>query len=156
MQIAMSPLKPCSEVAVIYHHGNQKPSAFQKRMLMEYADDSFTSSVPESFGEVPCRPPWRLDRSTGVALRMKCVDPHIDDWIGEGNPKRHAGMFWLVEIAKSQDLFLQVGNAFHRMREGDFVIFNDGVLHSVCCSRIWRGYACQARHFVSRASKGAA
>lgn len=145
MQIATVPLKPCSEVAVIYNHGNQKPSAFQKRMLKEYADDSFTAVVPESFGEAPCSIPWELDRSTGVALRMKCVEPHVDEWLGKLRPIRHAGMFWLVEIAKFQDLFLQVGKEFRPMREGDFVIFNDGVLHSVCSRRIWRGYACQAR-----------
>ena len=81
-----------------------------------------------------------------VALRMKCVDPHTDDWVGNGNkPRRYMAAFWVLDVSGFNDLWIQVGNAAERMYVGDFVIFKDSVMHSVVAKNTWRGVAYQMR-----------
>ena len=131
---------------MIFETGTQHPTPAQRRMVREIADDSFTTTLPQDFGSVPCGGAWRHDATTGIALRMRCVEPHQDDWVGAGKkPRRYAAVFWLVDMPKFEDLILQVGTVSHSMRPGDFVVFKDSVLHSVFAKRVWRGCAYQVR-----------
>ena len=132
---------------MIFETGTHHPTAAQRRILREIADNTFTTSLPTNFGSVPCGNAWKYESETGIALRMRCVEPHQDDWVGAGKkPRRYAAVFWLVEMPNFEDLILQVGTVVCRMRPGDFVVFKDSVLHSVFARRVWRGCAYQVRH----------
>jgi hypothetical protein len=131
---------------MILETGTQHPTSRQRRILRDIADDSFTRTLPDDFGVVPCGSKWKHDRTTGIALSLKNVQPHTDDWVGSGPlPRRYAAVFWLVEMPKFEDLILQVGTMAERMRPGDFVVFKDNVLHGVFAIRKWRGCAYQVR-----------
>jgi len=131
---------------MIYEMGRQMPTPAQRRILREIADDSFTMSLPIDFGNVPCGEKWKPDMSTSTAICMRNVVPHTDDWIGANPvPRRHANVFWLVDIPNREGLYLQVGGVARFMRQGDFVVFKDSVLHSVISDRVWRGCAYQAK-----------
>ena len=131
---------------MIYHVGNQKPTAHQRRIVRKIADDSFMRDVPDDFGPVPSVAGWAPDLSSMVALRMKCVDPHTDDWVGNGNkPRRYMAAFWVVDVSGFNDLWIQVGNEAHRMYVGDFIVFRDSVMHCVVSKNTWRGVAYQMR-----------
>jgi hypothetical protein len=131
---------------MIFETGSQQPTPAQRRTVREIADDSFIRTLPADFGDVPCGSKWKHDETTGIALRMRCVEPHSDDWVGTGKqPRRYAAVFWVVEMPKFEDLILQVGGVAKRMRQGDFVVFKDSVLHSVFARRVWRGCAFQVR-----------
>ena len=83
--------------------------------------------------------------STSTAFRMRNVVPHTDDYVGIGIPRSYVAVFWLVDIPNGESLYLQVGRSARNMRQGDFVVFKDSVLHSVISDRVWRGCAYQAR-----------
>ena len=132
---------------MIYLTGNMRPTPRQKRIVRQIADDSFTRQVPADFGPVPSTSEnWVPDLSSMVALRLKCVDPHVDDWVGEGGcPDKHLAAFWVIQMPGISELILQVGNAAHRMCEGSFIVFDDSVMHSVHAKQYWRGVAYQMR-----------
>lgn len=131
---------------MIFETGTQHPTSAQRRMVRAIADGSFTATLPQDFGRVPCGGSWKHDATTGIALRMRCVEPHQDDWVGAGKyTRRYAAVFWLVDMPTSEVLILQVGTVAQRMKPGDFVVFKDSVLHSVISKRVWRGCAYQAR-----------
>ena len=142
---------------MIFEAGTQTPTPAQRRMVREIADDSFTTTLPQHFGSVPCGSKWQHDATTGIALRMRCVEPHQDDWVGAGKyQRRYAAVFWLLDMPKFEDLILQVGTVAQRMRPGDFVVFKDSVLHSVFAKRVWRGCAYQVRLNTQAQRPGAA
>jgi hypothetical protein len=132
---------------MIYLTGNMRPTPRQRRIVRQIADDSFTRQVPADFGPIPCASDsWVPDLSSMVALRMKCVDPHTDDWVGEGNkPRRYIAVFWVIQMPGISELILQVGSAAQRMYVGDFIAFDDSVMHSVHAKQYWRGVAYQMR-----------
>ena len=130
---------------MIYEMGRQMPTPAQRRILREIADDSFTMSLPIDFGSVPCGEKWKPDLTTRMAIRMRNVVPHTDDYVGIGRPRSYVAVFWLVDIPNGEGLCLQVGGVARSMRQGDFVVFKDSVLHSVISDRVWRGCAYQAR-----------
>ena len=131
---------------MIYEIGNQQPTAKQQRIALAIADDSFCTTLPHDFGIVPCGSKWTHDRTTGIAIKMKCVEPHKDDWVGSGKrPRRYAAIFWLVDVHDYINVIVQVGTESHRMVGGDFLVFDDRVLHSVFAHRLWRGISYQVR-----------
>jgi hypothetical protein len=130
---------------MIYEMGRQMPTPAQRRILREIADDSFTRSLPQDFGSVPCGEKWKPDMGTSTAIRMRHVEPHTDDYVGIGRPRSYVAVFWLVDIPKFEDVILQVGTVGKRMQQGDFVVFKDSVLHSVFARCVWRGCAYQAK-----------
>jgi hypothetical protein len=135
---------------MIYEMGRQMPTPAQRRILREIADDSFTMSLPIDFGNVPCGEKWEPDMSTSTAFRMRNVPPHTDrrspgDYVGISRPRNYVAVFWLVDMPNGEGLYLQVGGVARSMRQGDFVVFKDSVLHSVISDRVWRGCAYQAR-----------
>ena len=133
-------------IKMIYEIGNQQPTAKQKRITLAIADASFCTTLPNDFGMVPCGRAWMHDRTTCTAIKMKCVEPHKDDWVGSGRrPRRYAAFFWLVDVRDYESVIVQVGTEAHRMVGGDFLVFDDRVLHSVFARRVWRGIAYQVR-----------
>jgi|LakMenEpi03Aug12_release.lakeMendotaPanAssembly.Ray.scaffolds.fasta_scaffold551666_2 hypothetical protein len=137
----------------IFHMGTQDPTVAQRRVVRAIADDSFTRTVPDDFGCLPCPQTWRPDAKTAIALRAKYVSPHVDDWVGIGSPpSRYVALFWVVEMPRFERLTLQVGTEVCQMSLGDFVVFNDTVMHSVFADKFWRGCAYQAR--LTRSARG--
>ena len=132
---------------MIIETGRQAPTPAQRRIVRVVADDSFMSSLPKDIGDVPCGDMWRHDVSSGITLRMRSVDPHKDDWVGGGpRPRRYAAVFWLVDMSRySLPIILKVGAVIHKMVPGDYVIFDDRVLHSVVAHNVWYGCAYQVR-----------
>jgi len=131
---------------MIYEIGTQRPTPEQRRTVLEIADDSFLAPLPEDFGPLPCGSKWKRDDATGIALRLRCCEPHTDTWLGVGKmPSRYAAVFWVVDLPRGGELFLQVGTRAERMMENDFVVFKDSVMHSVVSERTWWGCSYQLR-----------
>lgn len=131
---------------MILQRGFTAPTALQKRLLRDVADDSFTRTLGPDFGDVPFPSSYEIQRETLTALKLKHVEPHSDEWVGHGRvPKRYAAIFWLVDLPKFHDVIVQVGTQGQRMRAGDWIAFDDRILHCVHSKRIWRGCAYQAR-----------
>lgn len=87
-----------------------------------------------------------------IALKMKNVNPHEDCPVEHCLPSRKVGsMFWLLRAPA--EVHLQVGAVAVKMLAGDFVVFNDGVTHSVQSTKQWVGVAVQVplrKHFYWR------
>jgi hypothetical protein len=131
---------------MIYQTGYQKPTAAELRAVKAVADDSFCTNAP-SHVVPPCPAPWKFDRLTSIALRLKTVEPHTDDWSGSfsNKPRSYAAVFWLMHVNDNDCIYLQIGNTAERLRAGDFVVFDDRIMHSVVARHTWIGCAYQAR-----------
>lgn len=137
---------------MIYHRGHFKPTAAQRKAMREQADESFTAVVSDDFGAVPEFPGYIVDRRTITALACVCVTPHTDTWVGdhdesdgEDGPEARRSIFWVVDAPVGHRLHLQVGERSAEMEAGDWVVFDDRILHSVGSTRKWRGCAYQIR-----------
>ena len=83
------------------------------------------------------------DKSTAI-LKCRNVEPHKDSEVGSKPPKGYrfcGGAFGL--LASSGNIVLQVGNDCERLRPGDWVMFDDSILHGVYAERVWYGLALQ-------------
>lgn len=136
-------MKKMSTDVCIYAKGYFSPTLKQKKLIRKIGTDDFCSSVPvpEDF-QLPDG--WKIDRSTGIALKMRSVEPHTDDWVGAGSPKHWKSLFWVVEC-KRPWLHLMVEGEHVRMKEGDYVLFDDRKLHCVVSQYQWTGVAFQVR-----------
>lgn len=114
--------------------------------MKRIADDSFTAVLPDDFGTLPLAEIFCANRETAIALSLKCVKPHTDDWLASASqPKARAALFWLVSIPNGETLDLQVGNSFCTLGAGECVIFDDSLVHSVISDRKWIGCAVQGK-----------
>ncbi len=129
----------------IFDFGNKNPSAHQRLMVRSNADDSFCSRMPDDFDGYPSIDGWRVNKSTAVALKLGLVEPHTDHWAGDFGSRntRYRAMFWLIDEPKGTEFLLLVGKQTQRMRAGDFVMFNDKIIHAVFAKKIWSGVAYQ-------------
>ena len=114
------------------------------REVRAVANGTFCAVLPDAFG-CPPRAFVGGELLTGaLALKFKNVAPHTDPYVGNGEePDAYFALFWLVDIPQHEWLWLQVGNESVQMRQGDFVVFDDQVMHSVQSSRQWFGCAWQ-------------
>jgi hypothetical protein len=139
---------------MIFETGTQRPTTKQKRIVREIADSSFTALLPIDFGNLPVGTGWRYSYGNAIAIKMRCVDPHRDDFVGIGQaPRKYAAVFWLTSILKYERIAVQVGTKSITMGEGDFMVFDDRVLHCVCSDLVWRGCAYQVRPNSKTATK---
>jgi hypothetical protein len=146
---------------MIYESGHQKPTKRQLAHVREEADDSFcqTPSSERFDYAIPCPPGYTFEENTVTLLSLKNVEPHEDPWVGSipsyvgdhvlppgwthDGPEGRRAMFWVVDLPKFHELFLQCGAQAKRMRAGDWVVFDDRVLHCVLSTRKWYGCAYQ-------------
>ena len=137
----------------IFGFGHQEVTRKQIIATRKIADDSFCTNVPRIV-----QPPfvahfleeWEVDEMTGIALTLKCVDPHTDTWTGFSPiPRKQAALFWLFDC-KAVGIHLQVANESHHMRKGDWVFFDDTKLHSVTSNYKWLGVAYSYRYIGSK------
>jgi len=78
---------------------------------------------------------------SGVAMAMKSVEAHYDDMVGECI-KGHKFACASFGLTKGY-CTIHVGNEFLRLRAGDWVMFDDGIAHSVYATAKWYGFAVQ-------------
>jgi hypothetical protein len=80
-------------------------------------------------------------KPTGILLKLKNVEPHTDALqMLLGPDETHAGsVFGLL----SGRVTLQVGGEALRLKAGDWVYFDDQILHCVLADRKWVGVAIQ-------------
>lgn len=116
------------------------------------ADDSFVATVPDNFDPAPCPAGYLVNPRTVTALRLRYVTPHQDDWVGdhdeddgEDGPIGRRAVFWLVDAPPYHSIIVQVGTMSAELRTGDWILFDDSILHSVFSSKLWRGCAYQVR-----------
>lgn len=124
----------------IYAKGYFSPTRKQKKLIRKIGTDDFCSSVPDDF-DLP--DVSTIEKSTGIALKMKSVEPHTDDWIGAGSPKHWKSLFWVIECKPWVHLMVESDHV--RMNEGDYVLFDDRKLHCVVSQFQWTGVAFQVR-----------
>ena len=133
---------------MIFKTGKQTPTPDQRRIVRTTADDTFCRELPGDFGDLPCGDEYSHEWGTAVALRLKAVNPHWDPWLGDSRePAKRCALFWLISGA---DVWLQVGGGAVRMQPGDYVAFDDAVMHCVVADRVWRGVACQMAQIETR------
>lgn len=129
---------------MILYHDFFHPTAAQRKVIKEIADDSFVMQIPHNFGLKPSYDGYETDDETGIALKCKNVDPHTDEWVGRGDYKDHLSIFWLTHTStKHEYICIQVGEDFRKMKRNDYVVFDSRILHSVISDRVWCGVAYQ-------------
>ena len=131
---------------MIIQTGYMQPTAAQRRMIQEYGDAQFMGHMPPGFGPVPMFDGWTPDMESMIAIKMRCVCPHKDGWVGSNPaPHRYLSVFWLTKAPIGTDFRLHVRNEQIRMTAGQWVLFNDNLMHSVYAERLWHGVAYQMR-----------
>lgn len=138
--------------------GRQKPTKEQLAEAKRVGDDSFVANPNRevfAVGNLPRLFSADYDEASlrsVISLKMKNVSPHMDCPVEHFLPNRKVGsMFWLLHAPA--EVHLQVGAVAVKMRAGDFVVFNDGVTHSVQSTKQWVGVAVQVplrKHFYWR------
>jgi hypothetical protein len=128
---------------MIYSGGNKKATKAQKELIRRIADDSFSCRIPDEFGDVPATG-YDVLHYTGTALAMKNCEPHTDFYDGDENAvDARRALFWVIALPRHAEMHIHVGNAYKRLYEGDYVVFDDSLMHSVQSDRLWRGVAYQ-------------
>jgi hypothetical protein len=129
---------------MIYGFGTHAPTSAQVAEAKEFADDSFCNLSSDQF--VKNLPSWgkREHDDRPILLKLRNVEPHDDTWVGGYDepvlPNRRA-VFWLLK----GELIIHAALEYRRMKAGDFVVFNDGLVHSVLAKRQWLGAAWQLK-----------
>ena len=131
---------------MIIQTGYMQPTAAQRRMIREHGNGDFTGQLPPDFGPVPMFDGWTPDLESMVPIKLRCVGPHKDGWVGSNPaPRRYLSVFWLTKAPIGTDFRLHVRNEQIRMTADQWVLFNDGLMHSVFAERLWHGVAYQMR-----------
>lgn len=129
--------------------GRHEATKYQKWYLWQKADSSFTQTADMSkFGlNIPSAPiGWQMDTTDTLILKCKNVDPHTDDWVGNGSsPVIRRTLFWLVDCKQSIYFGVQKHKAI-KMTAGQYVVFDDTLEHYVMSDKLWVGCAWQLEH----------
>ena len=131
---------------MIYETGFQKPTAKQKQIAIKRADASFTEGVPWDFGDLPTGSKWLATTDTGILLKMRNVEPHVDPWLSsarEPAERKRSALFWVIDLPSFERIHFQCGGQKASLRRGDYVVFNDSIMHCVVAERVWKGCAYQ-------------
>lgn len=136
---------------MIDQHGYLKPSRLFLKTVKGYADDSFTSAITDDITEfLPKIDRWVPWITTNVCLRMKCVTAHMDDDVRPDFPKRRnprRNLFWLMG---GGPVHLHVANDQKVLIPGEWVLFDDNLMHSVIAYKTWFGLAVQGRYLPAK------
>ena len=78
---------------MIIQTGYMQPTAAQRRMIREHGDDQFMGQLPPDFGPVPMFDGWTPALKSMIAIKLRCVGPHKDGWVGSNpSPRRDRPM----------------------------------------------------------------
>ena len=126
--------------------GRHEPTKYQKWYLWQKADDSFEQKADMAkFGHnLPSAPlGYKMDTTDTLILKCKNVEPHTDSWSGESRPPCvRRSLFWLVDCKQHIYFGLRRYNAI-KMKQGQYVVFDDTVEHYVMSDKLWVGCAWQ-------------
>ena len=106
--------------------------------------DAFCGLDEPAMQLLPQLPDGYVYTDDSVAI-LKCrnVEPHIDSDVGKV-PEGYVfcgAAFGL--LAGASQIVLQAGNSSKRMKPGDWVMFDDSLLHGVYSEKLWYGIAVQ-------------
>jgi hypothetical protein len=83
------------------------------------------------------------DLQTGLLLKGKNIIPHRDDVDVAENEERVGAVFGLLHHGYTkkldQSFYLQVGDEMEILRPGNWVFFDDAIMHSVFSEALWYG-----------------
>lgn len=129
------------------------------RKVSAQGDDSFLCAASESDlakGDCPIDALGLEAGELGTLLKITGpVTPHSDDYIGrlpqeepqDGQTQNDLSVFWLTKLTKragsSGEFWLQCGNDYAQLREGDFVVFPHSMAHAVITMAKWEGISWQ-------------
>lgn len=122
--------------------GNLTPLKQQLKELRVNADGSFV--IPSSHEFAAYFPIFRgfEQANNPLLLKLKNCEPHDDPWVGKGEePNVRRSIFWLMD--NSNYCFFGCGEKHIKMHSGDFVVFDDSVVHWVMAEKQWRGASVQ-------------
>jgi hypothetical protein len=133
---------------MIYATGSHPLLKSQVQELMKRADDSFcVNSSDEFMISFPVVEGWEPAEMNATLLRLKCVEPHDDPFVGaDEEPKVRRAIFWLVRgggIGRNTPLIFGCGTESVTLNPGDYVVFDDSVDHWVMSEKVWYGAAIQ-------------
>jgi hypothetical protein len=136
--------------AMIDQHGYLKPSGLFLKTVRNYADDSFTSTITDDITEfLPKIDRWVPVIRTNVCLRMKCVPAHMDDAMPDF-PSRNSPRRNLLWLMGGGPVHLHVANDQKVLIPGEWVLFDDNLMHSVIAYKTWFGLAVQGKYLPSK------
>ncbi len=128
---------------MILAQGTLTPLKSQLKELRAWADESFCTTASKEFASH--FPGFRgfTNDQLPILLKLKNCEPHDDPFLGEEPPVRRA-IFWLME-GGSHRFYFGCGGKHIKMQPGDFVVFDDSIVHWVMSEKQWRGSASQLR-----------
>ncbi len=125
--------------------GEQKfPTALAKQ-LKQRADESFCQRIDVALTDLPIPPAgWKyhLDTAVGVKLKGYC-DPHEDPFFGDGDPKSHRSVFWLLSDTSRRTSHLIANGQSASLQPNQWAFFDDADMHAFLADGTWIGLAVQ-------------
>ena len=143
---------------MIFEQAHHRVHSAQLAEAKAKADESFCRQSSEDFmvgapkiiGYVPAM-------KDATLLKLRNVEPHDDPWVGYephpfypevhgidwtmDGPKNRRAVFWLLHSPKP--IHLVCGGQARCLKTGDYVVFNDSLMHCVLAERTWIGAAWQ-------------
>lgn len=112
----------------------------------KYGDDSFCMTVNGDFYDEFCPLPkgYVYDYQTAIRLKMRNVEPHTDFQLND-TPEgyEYAGSVFCAMTMRCPYIYLQVGESYVKLSKGQWVMFDDRILHSVIAEKEWSGVSVQ-------------
>mgnify|MGYP001145119447 CR=1 FL=1 len=135
---------------MIFTTGRLNPSKHHLLEARQKADSTFCVSASDEFmQDFPTVLGWKPAGMTATLLKLKCVEPHDDPFVGGGEePTVRRAIFWLLRgggIDYRQPLIFGCGAMSVKMRPGNYVVFDDTITHWVMSEKVWYGAALQLR-----------
>lgn len=114
-------------------------------LARQSADDSFTAGISCGAikGYLPKLPPgFFYSENSGVLLKVKNVSPHDDSPVGD-LVESWRGSTFCVLTDPGPNCYLQVGLEHLKLQKGDWVMFDDRILHSLQSTKTLLGLSIQ-------------
>lgn len=137
---------------MIFASGNLKPSKEILARIKGLATTDFTRIVPANFFQptldMMLYGEKHTEFETSVTLiKGKNVVPHTDPWCGKyPEPIERRNLFWLTHCSPNSHVEFYHGNESTRLFAGDWVIFDDTIVHSVASKYLWYGMILELRN----------
>ena len=132
--------------------GNLKPSKEQIARIKGLATNDFTRIVSAEFFQPTLDMMLYGEKHTefesnATLVKGKNISPHTDPWCGKyPEPIERRNLFWLAKYPRDRYLEFYYGNDSCRMTGGDWVIFDDSIVHSLISKYTWYGMILELRN----------
>jgi hypothetical protein len=144
---------------MLFAKGNLEPSKAQLVKLQVSATTDFTERAPKEFFQptldMMLYGEEHTEFETPVLIKGKNVYPHTDPWCGRRpEPIERRNLFWLAKYPRDRYLEFYYGNDSCRMTGGDWVIFDDSIVHSLISKYTWYGMILELRNAFMKEIEG--